>query len=478
MKKLIPMMVAALGLVSTFQLQAQTCTQFEIKLNKEVKSKNYQGAYPLLNQALVQCPTEKINFYNFGEIILENLADEATDDATKTKYAQELVDLIDKRLANFPNEKKTFWEGEKINFQLNYGLLDKTETYNAYKSLFGKIKGGDKISTSAIRNYYVTAIELMNEQKLDFDKVLEVYLETKEVTEDNIELRSEEIGAIVEKQDSMTQLNPKFKLSKREAQTLENSQAAKTQFLEMQEQLEPILESYTTCDNLAPMFVNKFEANKDSLTWLKTSYQQLALKDCYDQPIMEQLENQYIAVWKKENPQAEPTDPPNGRKGGGGMSSFGSAARKYKKGDYNGAIAGFKKAINEVSGSRKGDAAYYIALSYKKLGSLSNAVSWSKKAASYKKGWGAPYQLISTIFGSNANSCGTGQFQKLSAYWVAADYAKKACAVDSRSCSWGRKAAKSYEATAPSKELIFQQGKAVGQSVSVSCFGGASTRIR
>lgn len=472
-----------LGLAMFFlgyqSIQAQNCDTYEIKLNKQVQTKNYKEAYPILKEALQNCASEKVNYYNFGEIILDELAKDATNEADKKKYAQDLIDLLDKRIQYFAEDKKAFWEGERISYMLNYNLIDKQQAYDAFTKLFNSSEDTQKVSANTVLLYYTTALELLNEDKIDFNQALDVYFKTKKVAEDNIELRSIEYGKLAEKLDSIQKINPQNQLTAAEQQIMENAQSAKNVFVDVNQSMEAILKEYTTCDNIAPMFINNFEANKDSIEWLKESYASLASNDCYDLPIMQTIEDQYKIVWKKQNPQEDISVASSSNNTSSTIGSdYADGARKFKAGNYSGAITSFQKAIDQVSGTTKGDVAYYIALSYQKTGSLSNAVSWAKRAASYKPGFGAPYQLIAGIFGSNANSCGSSQFEKLSAYWVAADYANKACAVDSRSCSWARKAANSYEATAPNQEMAFQNGKKKGESVSINCFGGATTRVR
>lgn len=474
MKKLLYTLIVPIALFGFQNLNAQNCDGYEIRLDKHLKAKDYTKAYSTLQEGLAECPTQKINLYNFGETTLVHKIEHAQNDAEKNKYTQELVDLIDKRIANFSDEKNAFWEGEKISYAYKYELFDKMQSFEAFKKLFDSSEDTQKISAQTVLNYYVVSLELLNEEKLGFDEILRVYFKTKKVAEDNIEIRSVEYGRLAEKLDSIKQANPKADLEDEEKQKMANAQSAKDLFLEVSESMEAVLQENTTCDNITPMFTAKFEENKDSLDWLTSAYQALASKDCYDSPILEKIEAQYAVVYRKENPSETVTT----TKTRAIASSFGNGARKFKARNYSGAIADFKQALGEVSGTRRGDVAYYLALSYQKTGSASNAISWAKKAANYKPGWGAPYQLIAGIFGSNANNCGSSQFQKLATYWVAADYAKKACSVDSRACSWSRQAARSYEGTAPSQELIFSQGKKKGQSVSISCFGGATTRIR
>lgn len=476
MKKLLSAF-SAIVLLGLQGVSAQNCDGYDIKLNQHVQRKAYAEAYPILNEALNACPKAKVNYYIYGEKILEELAQNSASEVERKKYAQELANLIQKRIDNFPSDKPMYWTGEKINYELNYGLKDKMEIYKEYKDLFAKAKEEAKLSTSTVLNYYTTALELMNEQKLTFEDALEVYFQTKAVTEKNIEIRSIEYGTLAEKLDSLQKIDSTKKLSKKEEQIMESSQAAKSSFLKIQESMEAILSQYTTCENLAPMYVNKFAEKRDSLQWVIGAYQQLASKDCYDQPIMETLEKQYTYLWRKEHPQQDISQAST-HTDVNIAGNYSKAATAFSKKQYGQAAELFQKALNEVSGTKKGDVAYYIAISYQKMGSLSNAINWAKRAASYKPGYGAPYELIAGIFGSNANSCGNNTFQKLTAYWVAADFARKACAVDSRSCGRARKAAASYEANGPTLEMAFQQGKKKGDRVSISCFGGATTSVR
>lgn len=476
MKKLLS--VCSVVMILGFQfVNAQNCNSYEIRLNQQVQSKNYAEAYPILKEALQTCPGKKVSYYVFGEKILEELAQNAQSDAERQKYGQEIVDLIQDRINAFPNDKPMYWTGEKINYELNYNLKNKEDIYKEYKKLFDSADDA-KLSTATVLNYYTTALQLLNEQKIDFDEALNVYFQTKEVAEKNIELRSREYGELAEKLDSLQQIDPNNKLSKQDQEIMANAQAAKDSFLEIQDSMESILAQYTTCENLAPHYIKKFAANRDSINWVISAYQQLASKDCYNQPIMETLEKQYTYLWKKAHPQEEIANASQAGAKADIIGNFSKAATAFSKKQYSTAVDLFHKALNEVSGSKKGDVAYYMALSYQKLGQLSNAVTWAKRAASYKPGYGAPYELIAGVFGSNANSCGNNTFQKLTAYWVAADYANKACAVDSRSCGRARKAAASYNANGPTLEMAFQQGKKKGDRVSITCFGGATTTVR
>lgn len=477
MNKFIPLLFVIIAFATPKLVNAQNCDALEINLNQAITQKDYNKAYGFLNEALTHCPDKKINYYNFGETVLLNMIENANSEAEKTKYATELSTLIEKRIQYFPNGIATFWEGEKVNYEYRFGLIDREEAYQKYKVLFSSTEDTQVVSANTVLNYYVTALELMNEEQLDFAEVLDVYFQTKKVAEDNIELRSVEYGILAEKLDSIQKVDPKKDLTPAEKQNMANAQAAKDVFVEINESMEAYLDGYTTCENIAPMFQAQFEENKNDLDWIGGTYQALASKECFELAFMQQLQDQYNEVWRKENPQADPVQVASSS-GGTIGTSYSAGVADYKRGNFNAAITKFRSALEEVSGTTRGDVAYYMALSYQKLGDLNSAVNWANRAANYKPGWGAPYQLIATAFGASANACGNSEFEKLSTYWVAADFARKACSVDSRSCSWAQSAIRSYEATAPSVELSFQAGKQKGDRVTVNCLGGATTTVR
>ncbi|MDO5509717.1 MAG: hypothetical protein Q4F57_03365 [Weeksellaceae bacterium] len=485
MKKLRSTLLIAGIVLGMGTMNAQNCDGLEITLNQHVQARTFSQGYPVLQQALQQCPDKKINYYNFGETILVSMIANTQNEAEKAKYARELSELIDKRLKNFPNEKKTFWQGEKINYELQYGLIDQKEALNRYDALFAvedddEEDSAQKVSANTTLNYFVTALELLNEQKVDFDKALEVYFATRKLAEDNIDLRSEEYGVLAVKLDSLQQIDPNKKLSDRETQIMAIAQQSKDLFVTVHEQMEGILSEYTTCENVAPTFANQFEEKKNDFDWLTNSLESLAMLECFDSDLYAALDQQRTAVWRKNNPQAATTTSvaPTSSRGTVTASSYARGVTQYNSNNFSAALSSFNEALNEVSGAQRGDVSYYIALTHQKMGNNTQAINAAKRAAGFKAGWGAPYQLIASIYGSNANSCGSTTFQKLTAYWIAADYANRACSVDSRSCGWARSAAASYEANGPTAEMVFQQGLSKGARVSVTCFGGESTRVR
>ncbi len=78
--------------------------------------------------------------------------------------------------------------------------------------------------------------------------------------------------------------------------------------------------------------------------------------------------------------------------------------------------------------------------------------------------------ICASSVGATANSCGETTFDRKSNYWLADDYMKKASAL-------GETYSSRYASGAPTKEEIFAEGKAAGQSIRLSCWG-ESTSIR
>ena len=149
---------------------------------------------------------------------------------------------------------------------------------------------------------------------------------------------------------------------------------------------------------------------------------------------------------------------------------------KQKSGDMNGALADFNKAVElETDSYKKSDILYKIATTVRNS-SKSQARSYALKAIDANPANGKAYLLIANLYASSANACGDTPFEKRAIYWKAASMARKAGTVDPALSSRASQTAASYDAKAPSKEMIFSSGKA-GQTITFSCWVGGSVAV-
>ena len=149
---------------------------------------------------------------------------------------------------------------------------------------------------------------------------------------------------------------------------------------------------------------------------------------------------------------------------------------KQKAGDNKGAIEDFNKAVElETDSYKKSNILYKIATTVRKT-SKSQARNYALKAIDADPANGKAYLLIANLYASSANDCGSTPFEKRAIYWKAADMARKAGRVDPALSGTASQTAASYDAKAPTKEMIFSSGMA-GKTVSFSCWVGGSVKV-
>ena len=129
----------------------------------------------------------------------------------------------------------------------------------------------------------------------------------------------------------------------------------------------------------------------------------------------------------------------------------------------------------ETDAKKKSNIAYKVATIYRR-GSKSTARSYAQKAISANPANGKAYLLIASLYAGSANACGSTPFEKRAIYWKAANMASKAGRVDPSLRGRANQAAASYNAKAPSKEMIFSSSMA-GKTVTFSCWVGGSVKV-
>src|SRR5690606_33980122 len=194
------------------------------------------------------------------------------------------------------------------------------------------------------------------------------------------------------------------------------------------------------------------------VNWVKRAVGRMFAKECTDDPLFRKLFEAQLSL--------EPS---------ASAYMYGEAL-KQKAGDTQGAIADFNKAVElETDKYKKSEILYKIATTLRKS-SKSQARSYANKAIEANPANGKAYLLIANLYASSANECGTTAFEKRAVYWRAADMAARAARVDPAVTQHARQSVESYNALAPTKEMIFNSGLA-GQSISFSCWIGGSVKV-
>ena len=130
----------------------------------------------------------------------------------------------------------------------------------------------------------------------------------------------------------------------------------------------------------------------------------------------------------------------------------------------------------ESDNIKKARISYKIATKFKNTRQYSKSREYARAALDFQPSMGRAYLLISNLYASSANNCGTSQFDKRAVYWLAAKEARKAASVDPSIRRTAVKTAESYEGRAPTKTDIFTEGNA-GKLISFKCWIGLSVTV-
>ena len=197
---------------------------------------------------------------------------------------------------------------------------------------------------------------------------------------------------------------------------------------------------------------------KGDVKWVKSAVGRMFSKDCTDDPMFRKLFEAQLAL----DPSAD-------------AYMYGGVL-KQKSGDHKGAIADFNKAVElETDSYKKSNILYKIATTVRRS-SASQARSYALKAIDANPANGRAYLLIANLYANSANDCGSTPFGKRAIYWKAAEMARKAGRVDPALSGHASQTAASYDAKAPTKEMIFNSGMA-GKTITFNCWVGGSVKV-
>ena len=147
------------------------------------------------------------------------------------------------------------------------------------------------------------------------------------------------------------------------------------------------------------------------------------------------------------------------------------------RGQANEALKYRNKAVDiETDSYKKANYLYEIAVSMRRK-SISSARTYANRALQARPSMGIAYLWIANLYASSANSCGTDEFSKRMVYVAAANKAYQAKAVDPSITSRANKYIDSYMASAPSKKLIFTEGRQSGATYKVGCWINETVKI-
>ena len=421
------------------------------------KVKNYDSAYEPWMKVRQECPTMNPAIYTYGKRMLEQFIKNSEGDQ-KISYQNDLIKLYDEWLVNFPTVKGRNITGEIISNKaqalLDYKLVSKEEVFatfdNAYKT--------DRASfddPKPLYNYFKTYFDLYkaNSEGVTLAKVFDKYEDISERFEEVIDGYAKQLAIILKKEESGIALTSREKSNRRAFGINSNASSIYLR------NLNAIIAKESTCENLIPLYRKNLKENKDNPVWLNRAASRMDSKDCSDDPLFVEL----VGLLHDLNPSAN--------------SAYYLGLLNDKKGDIDEALKYYNESIElETDNIKKARILYKIATKFKNSGQFSKARTYARNALDFQPSMGRAHLLISNMYASSANNCGTSQFDKRAVYWLAEKEARKAARIDVSIRKNALQTAESYRGRAPSKTDIFTEGKS-GEVIKFTCWIGSSVTV-
>ena len=414
---------------------------------------NYTPAYEPWNWCMENCPASSKNLYKYGIKMAEDKYDKASSKDEKAKFAVEINKIYEQRIKYFPeNLGKVYsdWANFLFKRATQEEIAQKEQIYDKLGKSFKADPTG--MSVKNLGKYFQVFTE--HHKDTNPQLVFDTYDEIIEAVSTKMDNYSKELDDLNNKEASGQTLSAKDD-RKKHAREVNLKALGQVEGL-----LDNTLSEVATCERLIPLYNQNFEKNKTDVKWMRRAVSRLNQKGCTDDALYPKMVEAYV--------NAAPSSD----------AYVFYAGILMGKNRTNEAIDYFNKAISLESDKYKKAKYYYrAALIYKKRGAKSKAREYARKALKERPSMGSAYLLISNLYASSANTCGTDEFSKRMVYVAAADKARQAKAADPGITSTANKYIKSYMGSAPSKKLIFTEGKASGTAYKIGCWIGETVRI-
>ena len=409
---------------------------------------NYEPAYEPWKWCVENCPTSSKNLYKYGIKMAEDKYSKSTTPADAQKASNEIDKIYKMRVKYFPDNL-----GKVYSDWANSLVIRDVPQNEIFTKLAHSFKNDPAgMSVKNLGLYF----EMFTEKNKDINPqlVFDTYDDITEAVSNKMDKYSKELDALVAKEASGQNLSSKEEKKKHAREV------NLTALGQVEGNLDNTLSEVATCERLVPLYKSSFEKNKNDAKWLKRAVSRLNQKGCTDDALYPKMVEAYV--------NAAPSSD----------AYVFYAGILIDKGEDNKALEYFDKAISiETDNYKKAKYYYRGALIMKKKGAKSKARGYAYKALKERPSMGSAYLLIANLYASSANSCGTDEFSKRMVYVAASDKARRAKAVDPGITSTANKYIKSYMASAPSKKLVFTEGKASGSSYKIGCWISETVKI-
>jgi len=436
----------------TANAQNEECLEKLSIFTESAKIKNYDAAYEPWMFVRKTCPKLNNSIYVNGEKILKHKIKNAAA-GEKTAFVNDLLALYKESMANMPNKFPCGKTEAKIGrFMFNNNIGTSQSQFDTFDKAFKK-DAKTFNDPRALYTYFKLMVDLFDAKAKNFQELIDLYT----IVTDKVEKEQKNNSG---KKDALLLKEENGSITAKEKRKLKFHNSYLAAYDQISGGIDKDLGDRANCDKLVPLFEKNFEENKTNIAWLKKAASRLAGKDCDDAPLFVKL----VETFHKLNPSAN------------------SAYYLGRLNEKKNASASAEKYYNEsaslhTEGFEKAKLYYRLAIMSKKRGAKSKAYNYARKTLAAQPSFGKAYLLISNLYASSANSCGTSQFNKRAVYWLAANMADKAGKTNGSLKKSAARTAANYRAKAPSKQDIFVSDYKAGQKISIGCWINKSVTI-
>lgn len=403
--------------------------------SEDFKNKNFDAAFPAWQEAFDNCPASTVNLYIDGVALVTKKISDNKDPNKFEELYQLLMKVYDQRIEYFgkhPRTPASDVKGFKAIDMLKYKRDDKATIIEAYKLLDESISVSKNNAHMAfLATFMNTSVTMYKMEEIDAEKLITDYTVVSNGVESQL------------------------------------ADQSKARFHEQLEKIKAGVESLfatsgaADCENIDRIFGPQLEEKKFDLSWLKLVSKLLMKEDCENSKLLYQVSEYQHNI--------EPS----------ASSAFGLAKMYLKLDDIKRSISFFEEAVKlSENDNQKADFLRQLAIIHLSEQNYQQARTNALRAIEARPDWGQPYIIIGKAYASSANTIGSKEIEKKSAYWAAVDKFMKAKAVDSSVTEEVNELIKLYSAHFPATDEIFFEGLEVGSAYTVSGWINEVTSVR
>ena len=403
------------------------------------KAGNFKDAQEFWKIAYDECPAATKDIYLYGVRIVSWQIENEKDPAKKKALINNLMEVYDKRVKYFGNDRrygKDWIIGNKATDYVQY--MGKDADANALYSWTKEVvdEFGDKTEARAVSMFIYASLLKMQADPNFKDQYIQDYLKAASILEAQLKVAE---AANNEKE---------IKNLTAYSESLEAGFAAS---------------GAADCETLSNIYTPKVEEKKDDLDFLKQAIALMRRSHCQELEVYFKASGYAYAI--------EPT----------AESAVGLAKQAVQKKDYATALKYFEEANGmETDAVAKAENYYMMGLIAFDEKSYSKAREYCRKAIAENANYGNPWLLIGKMYAATARSIypDDGVMAK-AVYYAAIDKFAKAKQVDESCAEEANSLISTYSAHLPSTEEIFMHPDLdKGKSVTIGGWIGESTVVR